>query len=232
MAVKKKKAARAKAAVKPKAKAKPAAKVMAKAKPKAKAQAKTKAQPKPKPAAKPKASTTPARAAKPMTEAEMMAQWQAAMTPSDGHARLMPMVGTWHATTTFRIAPEAPETVSEGSSVHRLVLGGRFLEQIYKGTSMGMPFEGMGFTGFDNVRRKYIGVWMDTFGTGLMHSVSSGTPTDQRIDFTCEAIEPSGDKRIFEAIVRISGHEKHSYEMWTKGDKGMYRVMLIEYERG
>ncbi len=230
MAVKKK-AARAKAAVKPKAKAKPAAK--------AKSKAKAKPQPKPKPAAKakpkaakPKASPAPKRAAKPMTEEEMMAQWQAAMTPSDGHARLMPMVGTWHATTTFRMAPEAPETVSEGSSVHRLVLGGRFLEQLYKGTSMGMPFEGMGFTGFDNVRRKYIGVWMDTFGTGLMHSISTGTPNDQRIDFTCEAIEPSGDKRIFEAIVRISGHEKHSYEMWTNGDKGMYRVMLIEYERG
>jgi hypothetical protein len=220
MAVKKKKAARPKSAVKPKAKAKTASK--AKAKPKAKPAAKS----------KPKASPAPKRAAKPMTEAEMMAQWQAAMTPSDGHARLMPMVGTWHATTTFRMAPDAPETVSEGSSVHRLVLGGRYLEQIYKGTSMGMPFEGMGFTGFDNVRRKYIGVWMDTFGTGLMHSISTGNPTDQRIDFTCEAIEPSGDKRIFEAIVRINGHEKHSYEMWTKGDKGMYRVMLVEYERG
>ena len=131
------------------------------------------------------------------------------------------------------MAPGAPDQVSTATSVHRLVLGGRFLEQIYKGTSMGMPFEGMGFTGYDNVQQKYVGCWMDTFGTGLMSSISTGRPTDQQIDFVCTAIEPSGQKRVFDASVRIRGHEHHSYEMWTNGPNGKpYRVMLIEYERG
>lgn len=213
MAVKKKKAARPKT----KAKTKPKAKVAAR--------------PKAKPKARPKAASK--RAPKPPTEAEMMAQWQAAMTPSEGHARLMSMVGSWKATTTFTMAPDAPSQVSEGSSVHRFVMGGRFLEQTYKGTSMGMPFEGMGFTGYDNVQKRYVGVWMDTFGTGLMSSESTGKPTDQRIDFICNAVEPSGQKRRFDAIVRVRDHEHHSYEMWTNGPNGKsYRVMLIEYERG
>jgi len=203
-------------AVKKKTAARP--KPQAKTKPKPKAPAKT--------TAKPKAAAAP-------SETEMMAQWQAAMTPSEGHARLMPLVGTWRATTTFTMAPGAPDQVSAGTSVHRLVLGGRFLEQIYKGTSMGMPFEGMGFTGYDNVQQKYVGCWMDTFGTGLMSSIGTGKPSDQRIDFVCTAIEPSGQKRIFDASVRIQGHEHHSYEMWTNGPDGKpYRVMLIEYERG
>lgn len=204
-----------------------------------KTQAKTKPKPKAaaKPAAKPKAAAAPKPATKRSaggpSEAEMMAQWQAAATPSLGHARLMSMVGTWRAKATFTMAPGAPESVSAGTSVHRLVLGGRFLEQIYKGTSMGMPFEGIGFTGFDNVRQKYVGSWMDTFGTGMMTSSGTGRPTDQRMDFVCEAIEPSGQKKIFDAIVRIQDHEHHSYEMWTKGPDGKsYRVMLIEYERG
>ncbi len=226
MAVKKKKAARP--AAKPKAKAKTKPKAATKSKPASKSRPASKS----KNAPKSKAPAASKRAGKRQSEAEMMAQWQSAMTPSEGHARLMPMVGTWHATTTFKMASDAPEQVSDGSSIHRLVLGGRFLEQIYKGTSMGMPFEGIGFTGFDNVRQRYVGMWMDTFGTGIMNSISTGKPTDKRIDFTCEAIEPSGQKRIFEAIVRINGHEHHSYEMWTKGDKGMYRVMLVEYERG
>jgi hypothetical protein len=131
------------------------------------------------------------------------------------------------------MAPGAPESVSAGTSVNRLVLGGRFLEQIYKGTSMGMPFEGIGFTGYDNVRQKYVGMWMDTFGTGIMTSTGTGRPTDERMDFVCEAIEPSGQKKVFDAIVRIRDHEHHAYEMWTTGPGGKsYRVMLIEYERG
>jgi hypothetical protein len=211
MAVKKK-------AARPAAKAKSAPKNMAK--PKAKVAAKQ----------KPKAATKPAQ--KGMSEEEMMAQWQAAATPSAGHARLMPMVGTWKATTTFTMAPGAPEQVHPGSSVHRLVLGGRYLEQVYKGTAMGMPFEGIGFTGYDNVRQRYVGAWMDTFGTGLMTSVGVGRPTDDRIDFLAEAIEPSGKKKEFDAIVRIRNHGSHSYEMWTKDESGKrFRTMLIEYER-
>jgi len=205
------------------------------ARPQAKAKAKPKSPAKPKPKPKPKATAKAAPSRKPaaMSESDMMAQWQTAMTPSEGHARLMPMVGTWRTTTTFNMAPGAPDQVSSGKSVHRLVLGGRFLEQHYTGTSMGMPFEGVGYTGYDNVRKRYVGTWMDTFGTGLMNSLGTGRPTDQRIDMICEAIEPSGEKRLFDAIVRIRDHGHHSYEMWTNGPNGKsYRVMLVEYERG
>jgi hypothetical protein len=188
------------------------------AKPKAKIKAKPKAAAKRKPAA--------------MSEEAMMAMWQAAATPSAGHARLMPMVGTWRATTTFTMAPGGPPQVSGGTSVHRLVLGGRYLEQVYKGTAMAMPFEGIGYTGYDNVQKRYVGTWMDSFGTGLMNSVGVGRPADDRIDFVCEAIEPSGKKKVFDAIIRIRDHSRHSYEMWTKGPSGKsYRTMLVEYER-
>ena len=143
------------------------------------------------------------------------------------------MVGTWKAKTTFVMEPGAPPEVSNGTSVHRLVLGGRYLEQVYKGTSMGMPFEGIGFTGYDNVKQRYVGSWMDSFGTGMMTSVGVGHPTDERIDSVAEGIDPTGNKIVFDTIFRIQNHEHHSYEMWTKGPDGKkYRVMLIQYERG
>ena len=186
-----------------------------------------------KPKMKAKTEAAPKRAPKGMSEEAMMAQWQAAMTPSAGHASLTPMVGTWRTTTTFTMAPGAPAQVHGGTSVHRFVLGGRYLEQIFKGIAMGMPFEGIGYTGYDNVQKRYVGTWMDTFGTGLMNSVGVGRPTDETLEFVCEAIEPSGKKKVFETIVRIKNHEHHSYEMWTKGPNGKtYRVMLVEYERG
>ena len=199
-----------------------------KAKAKAKARPKAKTQPKPKTKAKPAKKSAPQA----MSEEAMMAQWQAAMTPSAGHARLMSMVGTWRATTTFTMAPGDAPQVHGGTSVHRLVLGGRYLEQVYKGTAMGMPFEGIGYTGYDNVQKRYVGSWMDTMGTGVMHSLGVGRPTDERIDFASEAIEPSGKKREFESIIRIRDHEHHSYEMWTTDPGGKkFRTMIVEYER-
>jgi hypothetical protein len=65
-----------------------------------------------------------------------------------------------------------------------------------------------------------------------MRSIGVGDPTDERMDFVSESIEPSGQKKVFDAIIRIRDHAHHSYEMWTKDQGGeSYRVMLIEYER-
>ncbi len=184
-------------------------------------------------AARPKAKTSKKRrASKPVSEEARMAQWQAAMTPAAGHARLETMVGTWRAKTTFTMAPGGAEQVHGGTSAHRLVLGGRFLEQVYTGTAMGMPFEGIGYTGYDNVMKRYVGTWMDTFGTGMMNSVGVGRPSDTKIAGVAEAYEPSGKKKVFETIIKIADRDHHSYEMWTKGPNGKkYRVMIVEYER-
>ena len=203
------------------------------ARPRPKVKAKPKATPKAKPTAKPKVKTATKRKPAAISEAAMMAQWQAAMTPGANHARLTPMVGTWRAKTTITMAPGAPPEVHDGTSVHRLVLGGRYLEQLYKGATMGMPFEGIGYTGYENVRQCYVGTWMDSLGTGVMHSVGVGRPTDERIDAVAQSIDPSGKKTVFDTIIRIKNHEHHSFEMWTKGPDGKkYRMMLIEYERG
>jgi hypothetical protein len=122
----------------------------------------------------------------------MMQMWQKAMTPGEWHAALEPMVGSFHARTTFVRAKGDPPSVSDGTSENRLVLGGRYLEQVYRGTSMGMPFEGIGYTGYENVRKRYIGVWMDTFGTSLMYSVGIGKPTQRAIELGAMAQNPSG----------------------------------------
>lgn len=183
-------------------------------------------------AAKRTASRPKKKAAKPMDQEAMMAAWQKASTPAENHRRLEPMAGSWVTRTTFTMAPGDPPAVSEGTSEHRLVLGGRFLEQIYKGTSMGMPFEGIGFTGYDNVQRKYVGTWMDSFGTGIMDSVGVGKPKDDELNFEAGCVDPSGSRMSFSCKVRIQDRNHHTYEMWTKAPNGKrYRAMLVEYTR-
>ena len=180
---------------------------------------------------RPKARATPRPARRPAMDPDaMMRMWQTAMTPGPGHERLEPMVGTFHARTTFTMARGAEPSVSEGTSENRWVLGGRYLEQSYRGMSMGMPFEGIGYTGYDNVQKRYVGTWMDTFGTGLMTSVGVGKPSERGMEFEASAHEPSGKRIAFLCKITIQDRDHHSYEMWTKGPN-RYRSMLVEYTR-
>ena len=181
---------------------------------------------------KPKARPKKRPAPKAPSQEEMMALWQKAATPAEGHRRLAPMAGSFRTKSTFTMTLGAPAQTSEGSSEHRLVLGGRYLEQRYTGSSMGMPFEGIGYTGYDNVQKRYVGSWMDSFGTGIMNSVGVGRPKDDEMKFESELIEPSGNKVRFESIVRIQDQDRHSYEMWTWAPNGKrFRTMLVEYTR-
>jgi hypothetical protein len=171
-------------------------------------------------------------AKKQLNPEDMQALWQKASTPAAGHAPLQALVGTWSAKTTFTMGPGVPDQVHGGTSVNRMVLGGRFLEQTYKGTAMGMPFEGIGFTGYDNVRKKYVGSWMDTMGTGIMTSLGTGKPSAARSASVAESYEPSGKKIMWDTILKVLDRDHHTFEMWTKAPNGKkYRAMFVEYAR-
>lgn len=167
-----------------------------------------------------------------MDHEAMMAEWQKAMTPSAGHRRLEPTVGTWNSKVTMTMDPGAPAQVNEGISENRWVLGGRYLFQEHKGTAMGMPFEGIGYTGYDNCLGKYVGTWMDNFGTGMMTSAGIGKPSSKAIDSEAEFFDPSGKRVKFLCKLRIKDRNHHTYEMWTKAPGGrLFRTLLIEYTR-
>jgi len=175
------------------------------------------------------AARAPKRA-KSMSQEAMMELWQKAATPGKWHAALEPMVGSFNARTTMVMNKGGEPSVSEGTSENRWVLGGRHLEQVYRGTAMGMPFEGIGFTGFENVKKRYVGVWMDSFGTGLMYSRGVGKPTPSVMEFEAMAHESSGKVMKFLCKITIQDHDHHVYEMWTLHPQ-KYRSMLVEYTR-
>lgn len=131
-----------------------------------------------------------------LTQEEMMAAWQAAMTPGDAHHGLDAFVGTWDVAASLWMAPGAPPEVSTGASTTAWILGGRYLEQKHVGTAMGQPFEGRGVTGYDNVQKKYIGTWIDTMGTGIMTSLGSVDETGMKFAFAAVMWDPTTGQEI------------------------------------
>ena len=98
----------------------------------------------------------------------------AAGTPGAAHKNLAGMEGTWTAKVKSWMSPGAPPMENDGTSESKMALGGRFLEERVQSSFMGQPFSGIGYTGYDNVKKKYVSTWMDNMGTMIM--VMEGTP--------------------------------------------------------
>jgi hypothetical protein len=178
----------------------------------------------------------PAEAAKAAAKAAtdekaMMEKWVQVATPGAGHKWLEPVIGTWDAKITMWMAPGAPPQESTGTSENKWVLGGRFVEQRYEGTFMGQPFSGVGYTGYDNYKKKYVGTWMDTMGTMIM--VSQGDAAGQSLSMTSTIDDVIAAKPVnVKTEVKILGADHHVMEMWGPDPNGkQFKTMEIDYRR-
>ncbi len=175
---------------------------------------------------KPSASTTKAASAKeaaPNME-EMTKQWEAIAAPGAAHKALEPLVGEWNVEARWWMAgPDAPPSESKGSTKVSWILGGRYVQEDYTSEMMGKPFQGVGITGYDNFKKKYVSFWIDNMGTGMLTSEGTADPEAKVMTFQGKMDDPmSGQKdKPMKFIIRILGPNKHTFEMHdlSLGDK-------------
>jgi hypothetical protein len=166
-------------------------------------------------------------------EKAMMEAWQKAATPSDAHKKLDAVVGTFDAKVRTWMDPSKPPEDTTGTSVSTWTLGNRFVEEKYDGTMMGEPFNGIGYTGYDNVQKKYVGVWMDSMGTGMMWVTAEPDAAGKSMTGKATMWDPiTGKPSTLETKTTIVDNDHHTFEMWGKGPDGKrHKMMEINYTR-
>ncbi|MEO8219039.1 MAG: DUF1579 domain-containing protein [Acidobacteriota bacterium] len=165
-------------------------------------------------------------------EKAMMEAWVKYMTPGSAHKMLDPMVGTFDAKTTMWMAPGAPPMTSMGVSTNHWVLGNRYMQQDFSGNFQGMPFMGVGYTGYDNGKKQYFGSWMDNMSTGVM--TSTGNTTDGKTwNFKSTSTDPmTGKDMPGDMKITVTDADHHTMEMWGPGPDGkVFKMMEISYSR-
>lgn len=162
----------------------------------------------------------------------MMEAWMKASTPGDAHKKLDGMVGTWDVKVKSWMAPGQPPMESTGTAVNAWILGGRWMEEKFNGTFMGMPFEGRGFTGYDNIKKQYVGTWMDNMSTAAMVSSGKGG-SGNTWEFTSSMDDPmTGKPSMITEKVTFADADHHTMEMWGPGPDGKnFKMMEIAYSR-
>jgi hypothetical protein len=91
-----------------------------------------------------------------------------AATPNERHKDLARFAGTWDTRSAFWVeGGEKPPAESEGTAVFTWALGERFLKQEFNGEFMGQPMAGIGYIGYDNVKKVYTQFWIDNTSTAM-----------------------------------------------------------------
>ena len=172
------------------------------------------------------------KAAPVMDEKAMMEAWQAHATPGEPHKQLEKFAGSWTATSRMWMAPGAPPAESAGTADMKMVLGGRWLEQRFEGKLMEQPLHGMGYTGYDNYKKKYVSNWMDDMSTSMMTTEGTmekdGTlsASGKMDDFVMKKTVP------VKTAVKWADADTMTYEMWCPGPDGkMFKTLEVAYKR-
>lgn len=164
----------------------------------------------------------------------MMGQWQEMNQLGEEHERLKKMAGTWDVQSKMWFAPGMDPVVAQGEAEIKLILGGRYAQQNYECPMMGMPYNGMGFEGYDTVKKKYVSIWMDSMGTGIFYSEGTADETGKVFTYIGKMDDPfTGEKdKPMKSIGREINDDKVVFEMYeSRPGVGEFKSMELTYTR-
>ncbi len=165
-------------------------------------------------------------------EAAMMAAYMAAATPGAEHGWLASMTGKYTVTVKWWANPSAEPQLSTASVERKMILGGRYMVEKYDGQMMDQPFEGMGFTAYDNVEQQYVSTWMDTMGTGISRMTGNFDADGKVLTMWGESMDPYTKKSTKMKIKTIVTDTGEVSEMYMIGDDGSeWKMMEFTYTK-
>jgi hypothetical protein len=174
-------------------------------------------------------------------DAKAMKNMEEAGKVTENHKLLADnLAGEWTYESKMWQGPE-PE-VSTGTCSTKAIFGGRYLRADHKG-SMQMPgpdgkmtemqFEGASITGYDNIKKKFFGTWMDSMSTGLFVSEGTYDAGTKTFTYTGEMPDCMQDFKIVKIrhSIRIIDKDKHVFEWYQPMNGKETKTMEITYTR-
>jgi hypothetical protein len=152
----------------------------------------------------------------------MMAAMAEAGTPGEHHRHLDLMLGTWEGTMKWTPAPGAPAMEFPGTATREWVLDGRYLREVVKSEGPeGMVFEGIGYTGYNNLDRRYETCWMDSMSTAMYPGHGTFNPQTRVFTFYSEMRDPATGRMVTSwGEMDMSDPDRHVMKGWCYAEDG------------
>ena len=173
---------------------------------------------------------------------EMMKQMMEISKLNENHKLLADMNGNWNYTIKMWMNPDpnAKPQESKGTATRKNIMSGRYVMMDVSG-KMQMPgedgkmkdiqFKGMAVEGYDNVKKKFIGSWIDNMGTGIELSEGTYDPATKTFTYTSEMEPMPGMKTQVREVLKVADNN-HMLLEWYENHGGQERkTMEIAYTR-
>jgi hypothetical protein len=170
----------------------------------------------------------------PVDSATEMKAWMAYATPGDAHKAMAKADGNWTGQVTMWASMDAPPVTSTSTMVNKMIMDGRYQYSTFKGNFMGMPFEGMAVTAYDNYKKKYLSTWIDNMGTGIMNMEGTKDDASNTITYTGKMVHPANGKECdMKEVFKIIDDNNQLMEMYGPDPKTgkQYKSMEIKLSR-
>jgi len=150
----------------------------------------------------------------PQDQQKAMEAYVKAGAVTENHAYLKRFAGSWTAKTTMWTFPGQPPTDGGGAIQGRLIMDGRFVVMDFKGTMMGQPFEGFQTTGYDNMQKKYLTLWIDNTSTSFFFLSGNRDAAKDVLVQTGEWTDPMSGMTKVRAVIRFVNPNEYVWEQF------------------
>ena len=151
----------------------------------------------------------------------MMAEYMKLIQPTPYHQFLAKFAGKWRSHYKMWFAPGNPPVESETTVTSEMKMGGRYLVSYEQGETMGRPFEGMLILAYDSLKKKFLSVWFDNYGTSLLTSEGTGDPETGVISLTGRMDDPmTGRPMETRYVMKLVSPDRIEFEMYIRTPNG------------
>ncbi|MBI5017157.1 MAG: DUF1579 domain-containing protein [Deltaproteobacteria bacterium] len=170
-----------------------------------------------------------------ITQEEMMKSWATAGAPGEQHHRLERFIGTWDSVTrTWMPGSKESDSVSRGTFEYRWLIPGLWQIGEFHGEFMGRPFQGFEVRGYDNLKKKHVGVWLDSTSTAILRMEGNFDPKGETLILFGAGDDPvTGEQaKMMRFTTRMLDDDRFVFEIhdMTAGLEG-FRMMEATYTR-
>ena len=114
-----------------------------------------------------------------------------------------------------------------------MILGGRYLRETMHGDTMGMPFDGLGLTGYDNTTGVVTSIWMDSMSTGTIVMTGQWEKPGAPLETTGVMTDPAtGEQMQLRTVTTFISDDESRFDYYaTMPGMAETKMMELHYVR-
>lgn len=146
--------------------------------------------------------------------------------PGAEHERLKKLVGQWDA------EMEAGGQTTKCSATYKSVCGGMWVSSDFEGDIGGFKFQGHGLDGFDQTKKKYVALWVDSMQSAPLVMEGDYDSETKTITMTGESGGADGKPQKVKTTTETKDEDHFTFKMYMiDADGNEQLAFTIEYSR-